>query len=103
MKIKEIKEFAKENKSKIINVVCIVVGGLFVYGFTRPSKNTEDIFESNITISKSISNAVAKDTDYNFKTFDEAVNQFKEYQKTNNTVTMFFEDDNYQVFELEQK
>jgi len=112
----KIKEFIKKNKTIIINVACVVVGGLVVYSLTRDGKTSkddisiagvvsreDDDFKPDFVISKSIVNAIKKSPDYNFKTFDEAADNFKEHQGVNNSVAMFFEDNNYQVFPLEQK
>ena len=106
MKIKVIKNFVVANKSKFINGACVVIGGLVVYGLTEALKTKRIIdkyeFTPDLILSRSITNEMADDPDYNFNTFDEAANKFKEYQGINNTVGMIFEDNNYQVFQLEQ-
>lgn len=103
MNINKIKRFVRRNKNKIINAACVILGGIVVYSLKRTSKEDTNTFKPDLVLSTSIVNEMANDPDYNFSTFDEAANQFKKYQGVNNSVGMLFDDNNYQVFQLEEK
>jgi len=92
--MKKIKEFIKENKSLIIGVGVAVVGGLVIYKLTKSHIKLQN---EGMTILKVLSQETPLPT---IDTLPEAVEIFKEYQKTSNMVSLFFENDMYSVVDL---
>lgn len=83
-----VKKFVEAHKSKIV-IGSVVVGGVLIYILTRKRSNNG---RTQIWVKTP-----------NFKTLEEAVEQFKEFQETNKTVAMFWENDIYSVLDLEAK
>lgn len=89
--MKKIKEFISKNKTKIIVVGSIIVGGVLIYVLiNKKTGAVEQVFEqcdckANI-----------------FDSLDKAVEQFKTFQETNKTVALFYENNMYSVLDLEK-
>jgi hypothetical protein len=86
--MKRVKEFIKRYKGKII-IGCVVVGGILVCVITKRRRDNEGANELIKT--------------WVFTELDGAIEQFKDFQKTNKTVGMFWENDTYSVLDLEAK
>ena len=118
MKVKmKVKLFYTKHKTIIIAVASTIVGGLIVYGLTNSSNKRrdhetegqhilnvlKDSMNENtaVVVTKSISNN--SKNDYDVPSFEAAIDKFKEYQETNDTVAMFWENETYSVLDLEPK
>ena len=90
-----VKEFVKRHKGIFI-AGGVIVGGVLTYAVTRKPP----CFNGQLRIKEQLE---SDDGIHIFKTFEEAMEQFKESQKTNNVVGMFLEKNQYEVLELEKK
>ena len=96
--MKKIKEFIKENKVLIIGVGVAVVGGLVVYKLTKVNIASKI---KHLEEGQAIVKAFSSDTTFPIvDTLTEAVDIFKEYQESSNTVSLFFENNRYSVIDL---
>lgn len=92
----KIKDFINKNKGLIIGTTCMVIGG--VLGYTIKKEKVE-------VIDSGIKNVLLPDEPPFpiLDTLDEAIDQFKEYQETNKSIAIFWENDKYAVMDLEKK
>ena len=112
MSIKSIKEFVVRNKGKFIVGVWVFIGGVVLYstiGNERKEHEAEgkQIVDSLINSLNNRPKFLNTDNVYcgskGYDSLDDAIEQFKEYQKTNKVVELYWEDDTYAVLDLQLK
>jgi hypothetical protein len=95
--MRKVKQFINKNKEVFIGITCVIIGGVLGHIITKNKQQDDTKISNREYVDIDLLDFPIVDT------LDEAVDQFKEYQETNKSVAMFWENNKYAVMDLDQK